>query len=388
MAKTPKPWFWKARKAWYVQLNGKQVRLGEDQKKATQEFYRLMAADGKLDDRQNARMTVADACEALLSQVAHYRSSTKRLYTDMLGPFAAEFRGRRLDSIRPDEAIRFVANYQGTGYKGKKFGDSSRALMFRHIKSLFKWARDMGVIQINPFVRTPNPWKIQARERPMSQEEYEKVMADRRLSDRFKEIVEIIWRTGMRPGEIAKLSARHLDSRLPIARFQPTEHKTGTKTGLQREVYFPPDLWERIKKYAELRPTGPLLRNRRGNPWSQDLISDTFGRIKRRLGLECVLYQARHSFLTKLVEGGVPVARAAKIGGHTHPETLMKHYYHPETLKMLEDVEKVNDGEADRMASIRRKVDEERKKARSVFTRKPKDQQPEPPSSADTSPGA
>ncbi len=289
----------------------------------------------------------------------------------MLGPFAAKFKGRRLDSIRPDEAIKFVTAYEGTGYKGKAFGNSSRALVFRHIKSLFKWARDMGLMQINPFVRTANPWTIRARERPMSQEEYDQIMADARLSDGFKEVVEIIWRTGMRPGELAKLSARHLDARLRIARFQPAEHKTGTKTGLQREVYFPPDLWERIKKYAENRPKGPLLRNRKGNPWTQDLISDTFCRVKRRPGLNCVLYQARHSFLTKLVEDGVPLARAAKIGGHSHTETLMKHYYHPETLKMLEDVKHVNVGEVDRMAEIKQKVEAERKKKRSVFLKKP-----------------
>ena len=367
--KQPKPWFWEKRNAWYVTLCGKQLRLHENEREANAEFYRIMAAEGGLTGRQLARMTVADACEAIISTAAHSRASTIRLYRDMLGPFAAHFRSKRLDQLSPDECVRFVSAYQGTGYKGKTFGDSSRALMFRYIKTLFKWARDTGLLQMNPMVRVPNPWKIKSRERPMTEEEYLKIMSDRRLNDRFKEVLEIIWRTGARPGEVAKLSARHLDVRHPIARFQPSEHKTGGKTGLQREIYFPTDLMDRMRKYSELRPKGPLLRNARGKPWSSDLISDTFGRVKRRLGLadDCVIYLARHGFITRLVESGTPLARVAKLSGHTHPETVMKNYYHPDTLIMLDDVEKINAGEGEKLTEVHERVRIERKNKRAAL---------------------
>ena len=199
--KQPKPWFWEKRNAWYVTLCGKQLRLHEKEREANAEFYRIMAAEGGLTGQQVARMTVADACEVIISTAAHSRSSTLRLYRDMLGPFAAHFRAKRLDQLTPDECVRFVSTYQGTGYKGKTFGDSSRALMFRYIKTLFKWARDTGLLQMNPMVRVTNPWKIRSRERPMSEVEYLTIMGDRRLNDRFKEVLEIIWRTGARPGE-------------------------------------------------------------------------------------------------------------------------------------------------------------------------------------------
>lgn len=364
----PKPWFWKMRGAWYVTLHGKQIKLHENEKEANREFYRIMAAEGRTSDRLT-RMSVAESCEAIIGVTAHSRPSTVRLYQDMLGPFAAHFRSKRLDQLTPDQCIRFVAGYQGTGYNGRGFGDSTRALMFRHIKTLFSWARDTGLIQLNPMARIPNPWKIKPRQRPMSEEEYLLVMGDRKLNDQFKEVLEIMWRTGARPGEVAKLSARHLDARRPIARFQPTEHKTGGKTGLQREVYFPDDLMERMRKYAEIRPNGPLLLNCRGKPWSQELISDTFGRVKRRLGLanDCVIYLARHSFITKLAESGVPLARVAKLSGHTNPETIMRNYYHPDMDAMIRDVAAIDIGEKDKLSKIREEVEVLRKKHRSAF---------------------
>jgi integrase len=230
-------------------------------------------------------------------------------------------------------------------------------MLFGYIKRLYRWARDTGLIQVNPFARVDSPWKIKARQRPMESHEYEAVMRDPASSDQFKEILEFVWRTGARPGELAILSARHLDARYPIARLQPTEHKTGTRTGLQREIFFPPDLWERLKKYAELRPASPLLRRPNGEPWTAGHITLAFSRAKRRLDLNCVLYQARHSFVTTHLESGVPMARVARLAGHTHVETVMRHYYHPDTELMTRDVEATREAETERMARIRLEVE-------------------------------
>lgn len=345
--KQPKPWYWKSRNAWYVTLDGKQVRLHENEREANAEFYRVMAAEGKLGNRQVAKMTVADACESLIASVTHLRPSTQRNYKDLLGPFAAAFRSKRLDAMTPEMCIRFVSSYKGRNYCGKTFGDSSRTVMFKHIKLLFRWARDTGLIQHNPLARTPIPWKVPPRERPMTNVEYQQIQADPKTDPKFKEVLEVMWQTGIRPGEVATLAARHLDARLPIARFQPTEHKTGTRTGHQREVYFPPALMERMRDHAKDRPNGPLLLNRNGEPWTQHKISGRFTRLKQRLSLpkELVIYMARHHFITSLVESGIPLARVAKIAGHTHPETVMRHYYHPDTLLMLDDVAKINEPE-------------------------------------------
>lgn len=333
MPKTPRPWFWKARKAWYVQVDGRQIKLHENKKEADRAFYRLMAADGRLDLAQGQAVMVADACEAMIAQAGHCRANTRRNYVQYLGPFAARFATRRVDSLSPAEVIAWVAGYRA----GRPLGESSRSLLFRFARGLTRWARDTGLVTVDPLARVRNPWTIRARSRPMSKEEYGAIMGSE-WNAPFKEVVEFVWRTGSRPGELAVLAARHLDAAYPIARLAPAEHKTGSRTGRDREVYLPPDLWERLRGYAVAHPVGPLLRNRYGQPWNQRLISDQFRRLKARLGLACVLYQARHAFLTNLVEGGVPLARAARIAGHANAAVLARTYYHPETRQMLDDV--------------------------------------------------
>lgn len=362
--KQPKPWFWAKRNAWYVTLEGKQIRLSSNEREANAEFYRIMAAAGAITDKQAARMTVADLCEALIISVAHARPATIRLYRASLGPFAAEFRSKRLDQVSAEHCLRFVREYQGTGRRNRGFGDSSRALMFRYIKTLYKWAKDVGLTTINNMARVPNPWKIMPRVRPMSEDEYMLLMSDDKIGIDFKEVLEVMWNTGARPGEVSKLSARHLDARAPIARFQPSEHKTGARTGLQREIYFPPDLMDRMRKHAEQRPKGSLLRNSRGNAWTPRSIGSAFRRAKARHNLseDSVIYLARHAFVTRLVEKGVPLARVAKLAGHTHTNTLMTTYYHPDTEAMMGDVQGINTDGASRVAEIRVKAEALKKK--------------------------
>jgi integrase len=200
----------------------------------------------------------------------------------------------------------------------------------------------------------------------MTEEEYRTLMADRNLNDRFKEVLEFLWRTGARPGEIAAIQARHLYGCQPIVRLQPTEHKTGTKTGRQREIIMPPDLRERPRRYAQERPRGPLLRNTRGNPWTQDLISEEFGRTKRRLGLspDLVIYMTRHALAMRLIKPGSDIALVARPLIHSNAEVLQT-YYHPDTEAMVNMVAEEDKGEAEKLVGIREKVREDRRKRRS-----------------------
>jgi hypothetical protein len=43
VARPAKPWFWEARECWYVNIDGKRVRLSPDKEKALRRFHELMA---------------------------------------------------------------------------------------------------------------------------------------------------------------------------------------------------------------------------------------------------------------------------------------------------------------------------------------------------------
>ncbi len=55
----PKPFFRKSRRAWYVQINGRQHNLGRDRQEAFRQYYDLMRQP---QDRPIAADTVALGC--------------------------------------------------------------------------------------------------------------------------------------------------------------------------------------------------------------------------------------------------------------------------------------------------------------------------------------
>ncbi len=62
----PKPWFWEAKGAWYVHLDGERVDLGKDEVAAHRRLHRLMANRG-LEEAPNP--TVAELAEQYLAEL-------------------------------------------------------------------------------------------------------------------------------------------------------------------------------------------------------------------------------------------------------------------------------------------------------------------------------
>ena len=82
-----KPWYRASKDAWYVEFNGRQVRLakGRDNEKAARDaFYKLMAnGSGKLPDADTLR--VATICDLFLDHSQkHHVPDTFHWYQDYL----------------------------------------------------------------------------------------------------------------------------------------------------------------------------------------------------------------------------------------------------------------------------------------------------------------
>ena len=87
MAKTPKPWFRKKRKTWYVCINGVQYNLGRDKKAAFQEYGRLMQQP--VDQKQISGQSLVYVIDKFLEWVQVNRApDTFTWYRDLLQKFA------------------------------------------------------------------------------------------------------------------------------------------------------------------------------------------------------------------------------------------------------------------------------------------------------------
>lgn len=94
----------------------------------------------------------------------------------------------------------------------------------------------------------------------------------------LRDLIEMAWETGARPQELRAIEARHY--RREESRFVlPPQESKGKR--YHRVIYLGSDRARDIvdRRIAEF-PTGPLLRNSRGDPWTKDAINCAFRRLR------------------------------------------------------------------------------------------------------------
>ena len=107
MARRAKPWFRKARGAWFVTVEGVQHNLGADKKEAFERFYQLMRQPQRRVVSSQALVAVVDA---FLDWVKINRSAdTFEWYRYRLQRFCIAYRrrGRRMRSVNIARGLRF-----------------------------------------------------------------------------------------------------------------------------------------------------------------------------------------------------------------------------------------------------------------------------------------
>jgi integrase len=361
MAKRPEPWYWAARKGWYIQVNKKQILLAKapqetkiPPKEALQEWHRLMSAEGMVEAKDLRRITVPEIVESFMETKARHKPKTVENYKYILEAIALEFRTARPANVREDDVLRFVT--------GKDtWGESTKHACVRLIKMVFKWARDKGLMDVNPLAGMDNPWMAGKRERAMDESEYGMMMQGY-ADESFQLLMEILWETGARPGELCRLDPRHLHPTEPKATLSAAEHKTGRKSGRSKSIHFPEHLMVRLRKLAFARPEGPLLVNFYGGRWTVNAIQKRFRRLvlkgKAPEGLRA--YDARHGFVTRKINEGHSVSLVSKAVGHIGTSVTEGVYFNPTAAKIGElfraDISAANSGGSVDMDALAEKV--------------------------------
>lgn len=331
-----KPWFRKVKNCWYAWVGGKQVSLavrGKDGKKAAQEaFYRLMA-DGK-PKAKNDTATVKEIVEAFLSDVeGRAKPKTVEVYRYLLTGFVAKFGGRTADGIKPHEAEAFA--------RKPSWSSSTRNGFLGALVSAFKWAVRAGVLDTNPLTTVRKPPKTsRGAKAVITKAEFKRLHLAASIA--FKPFLMGLWLTGCRPGELARLTAANLNLTSGVAVL--AEHKTADKTGKPRLIFLSPEAVTLFKSQAESNPHGVLFPNTNGGGWNEDSIIGAMKSTRKKAKLpHATAYGFRHSFATDALAHGVPDATVAALLGHSSTNMLHKHYSHltSRTDVLLQAVAKV-----------------------------------------------
>lgn len=328
------PWYRKSEDTYYATIGGKPRSLGvkgrHNEAAAWAEYYRRTTGSPLPPAHSAQRPAVAfdtvvarflTRCEARVA-VGQMDASTLEVYRRMLRHAAKKFGGFAAAALDPDELTVWAAG-------NKRWSWSYQNAILSICVTALRWAcrPKVGLVASNPLdgIEKP-PRQSRGAKCVLSPEQLAKVLAAAPAS--LADLLRLMWLTGMRPSEACRATAADYDRASGTIRL--AKHKTARKTGRDRVVYLSPAAVELVERLAARRPSGPLLRNARGEPVQVRSAMTTLRRVGKKTGVRTCLYAARHNYLTNLLISGVPDAIVAELAGHTSTNMIHMHYSHIE----------------------------------------------------------
>jgi len=261
--KRPEPFFRRFDGWWYVQIGKQQIKLarGEDNEDAAwRAYYRVMARQGPAVPAAVLKdPTVTAVCNLFLDfSLKAHKPRTYGYYRDFLEDFCS-FAGKlRLSEVDSSHVASWLDRHPD--WKGTRRG----AIIA--VKRAFNFAYAEGKIDSNP-LRTVKKPPARARERFLTKEERQAIFDNYPEGDPFRDFLFALENTGCRPGEVAMVTAEHIDLQNGV--WELDEHKTEHTTGQPRVVILTPAMVELTERLMEKHPAGPLFRNEDGKPWTR-----------------------------------------------------------------------------------------------------------------------
>lgn len=223
--------------------------------------------------------------------------------------------GKDPTEIATQDIRKYLADYK------RERGVSNTTLdnMRRVFQSFFTWMHREGYIIKDPCAAVNKIRADKIIKNPYSDEEME-LMREAAKSLREKAIIEVLYSTGMRIGELEKLNKDDID-------FVNGKAIVFGKGAKEREVYFNVKAQLALKKYLENRnDTNEALFVGLQSPYNRLKVS-TYEKILRELGGRCGVHCHPHRFrrtcATILLNKGMPIQEVSKVLGHAKLETTL-----------------------------------------------------------------
>lgn len=251
-------------------------------------------------------------------QRRNYSDSTIRHYLHFVEEFARHF-GKSPDKLGFDH----LRSYQAYLLKQRKLAPGS---VENHVSALrFFFVRTLHRPEFREFIPFP---RVQRRlPHILSKEEVARLInASQNLFQRT--LLMVLYGTGMRRAEVARLKLSHIDSQRMII------HVVQGKGGKDRDLPLSPALLETLRAHWRwLKPRTYLFPSRRyrnmEQPISDKVVWLACNEAAQRAGIRkhVTPHLVRHSWATHLLEAGTDLRTIQLLLGHEDLETTAKYLH-------------------------------------------------------------
>lgn len=241
--------------------------------------------------------------------LAYYKTTVEKLLDDVNDP---------IRKVTTDDIREYLANYQSINDCSKTTIDNIR----RNISSFFTWLEEEDYIIKSPMRRIHKIKTAKTVKEVISDEEIEK-MRDKCQNLRDLAIIDLLYSTGIRIGELVRLNIDDID-------FEERECIVFGKGDKERRVYFDAKTKIHLMSYINSRSDeNPALFVTLDAPYDRLRISGVEIRL-RRLGRELGInkihpHKFRRTMATRAIDKGMPIEQVQRLLGHSQIDTTM-HY--------------------------------------------------------------
>lgn len=217
------------------------------------------------------------------------------------------------------EMIReYLSDYQAKNGCSKVTVDNVR----RNLSSFFSWLEEEDHILKSP-VRRIHKIKTKTVVKEIISDENIETLRDNCEEKRDLAIIDILYSTGMRVGELVNLDINDLD-------FEERECVVYGKGDKERRVYFDARTKLHLQNYLDSRcDSNKALFVSLNYPYDRLQISGVESRLRelgRKLNIDRIYpHKFRRTMATRAIDKGMPIEQVQKLLGHQQIDTTMKY---------------------------------------------------------------
>lgn len=227
----------------------------------------------------------------------------------------------------------------------KKLSKSTIARKISTLRSFFKYLNRYGIMDMNPLQDISAPKFVRKHPNFMTVDEIFSLIDapgnDDSIGLRDKAILETLYATGIRVGELVSLNEGMVDFKEGIIRVKGKGKKErivpfGSKAKKALEIYL-------SSKDSEFALNRPLFQNKRGGRLSQRSVHRLVKRYCRKVSIKKQLspHAIRHTFATHLLESGADLRIIQELLGHSSLSTTQQ-YTHVNLDRLMSEYDKAH----------------------------------------------